>query len=210
MTRWSAPDVVRQHRRHNLLLTLVMVGVGMTPAWLGPSWLVLPWMVAGVLFGGPAVYYTWRYAPWMPSPAVEVPRIVTALGLGPGQGFCDLGAGDGRLVVAVRRATGARCVGIEAAPLQYLVGRLHLALRGDRDTVLRFGDLHRADLSGFDALYVWGTAYWVATPAFREHLQRTLKPGARVVSYHHRLHGLRPVRVDDSGVRPIYVFVPRP
>ncbi len=200
-------EFVRASRRRDLLLTLVMVCIGLTPAWLTPSWLSVPWLVIGLILGVPAVYYSWNYAPWVPTSREEVPRIIKLLELEEHQTFCDLGAGDGRLVIAVHNATGARCTGIEVSPMQYLVGRLRLMIQGGAETTLVLGDLHDADLSSFDALYVWGTAYWVCTPEFTENLVKKLRPGARLLSYHWPLSGLDPVHVDEEGQRPIHVYV---
>jgi hypothetical protein len=203
------PGFVAGSRRRDLLLTLVMVGIGLTPAWFTPIWFAAPWLITGLFLGIPAVYYSYRYAPWAPTPADDLPRILQALHLQSAQSFCDLGAGDGRLLIRVHAATGAKCTGIEVAPLQYLAARLRLALQGGPGTAMVYGDLHPTDLSGFDDLYVWGTAYWVGTPAFSEQMQHALKPGARLVSYHHPLCGLEPERVDEGGIRPIHVYIIR-
>jgi SAM-dependent methyltransferase len=194
-------------RRRDLLLTLVLVCIGLTPGWLAPHWLSVPWLLAGLLLGAPAVYASWTHAPWMPTPTDELPRILGHLALGPDQSFCDLGAGDGRMVLRVHAATGARCTGIELSPLQYLIARARIALVGSARTSIRLGDLYAADLSAHDAVYVWGTAYSVGTPRFAEHVRRALRPGARLVSYHHPVRGLEPVLVDRAGQRPIHVYV---
>jgi SAM-dependent methyltransferase len=201
------PRFVAASRRRDLLLTLVMWGIALTPAWLTPEWLSRPWLVVVGLLGLPAVYYSWRHAPWQPTPAAELPRILKHLDLGPEQTFCDLGAGDGRLLLWVHAATGATCVGIEASPLQYAVARVRLALQGTHHTSVRLGDLYAADLSGFDAVYVWGTAYSVSMPRFGERMRQTLRPGARLVSYHYPVHGLHPHVEDNEGLRPLYMYV---
>ena len=193
-------------RRRDLLQTLVWVCIGLTPAWLAPQWFAVPWLVMGVIFGVPALYYSWRYAPWVPTPAQELSRILGLLELQPGDAFCDLGAGDGRMVLRVNAATGARCVGIEGSPLQYLIARIRLAVAGNSGTNMVFGDVHACGLTEFDVLYVWGTAYWVGTPAFREHVVDSLRPGSRLVSYHYPVLGREPDRVDRGGERPIYVY----
>ncbi len=201
------PAFVAASRRRDLLLTSVMVCIGLTPAWLTPAWFSTPWLIAGVCLGIPALYASWRYAPWVPTPSGELPRLLTHLALSPEHAFCDLGAGDGRMVLWVHRATGADCTGVEIAPLQYLVARARLALSGSARVRVLPGDLYRTDLSRFDAVYVWGTAYFVSTPRFGAYVQRALRDGARLVSYHHPVHGLQPAQIDSGGERPIYVYV---
>jgi hypothetical protein len=177
-----------------------MVCIGLTPAWLLPQPWSSGWLAVGLLLGGPAVVLTWRHAPWVPTPAEELPRILRHLALQPGQRCCDLGAGDGRLVLRIEAATGVPCDGIEASPLLWAVARL-------RGAAVRLGDLYRSDLSAYDAVYVWGTAYSVGAPRFGERMRAAMRPGARLVSYHQPVHGLEPVEVDEGGLRPIYVYV---
>ncbi len=198
---------VRAHRRHDLLLTAVLVGIGLTPAWLLPPTLALPWLVLGALAAVPALWLSWHHAPWQPTPTAELDHITPHLGLRPEHRFCDLGAGDGRLVLRVAQQTGATCVGVEASPVPYLLARLRLALdRSDARAEVRFGDLYRADLDRYDVLYVWGTAYSVSTPHFAEHVIARLRPGARLVSYSHPVHGHTPSQVHQAGLRPLYVY----
>lgn len=184
-----------------------MLGIVLTPAWLAPPWLARPWLVLSLLLAGPAVILTWHHAPWVPTPAAEMPRILAALDLAPTDRFCDLGAGDGRLVLRVRRATGADCTGIEATPLLAMVGWLRVLWWGDARTTIWWGNLYAADLSAFDVVYVWGTAYSVGTDRFRRQVTERMRPGARLVSYHTRIPGLAPSQVDEDGKRPLYVYV---
>jgi hypothetical protein len=197
------PSFVAGSRRRDLLQTLVLVGILLTPAWLAPPWFALPWLVGSLALAGPLVVLTWLHGPWVPTPHADVPRIVAALALKPGEAFCDLGCGDGRMLRWVREATGAECTGIEAAPLLALWARL----RSGRGIRVRLGDLYAADLSGFDVIYVWGTAYSVGTPRFRELIERSCRRGARVVSYQTPIAGLEPTVVDAGGQRPLYVYV---
>lgn len=201
------PEFVAASRRRDLLLTLVMLGILLTPAWLTPSWFARPWLVVALVLGAPAVVLTWTHGPWMPTPSEEMPRILAALDLSPGDHLCDLGAGDGRMLLRIHDATGATCTGIEAEPLMYLLARLRLALQGDEGTRVQFGNLYGADLSTFDVVYVWGTAYSVGTDRFRQFVVDAMRPGARLVAYHTPIPGLDPVAVDDDGQRPLYTYV---
>jgi SAM-dependent methyltransferase len=192
------------HRRSNMLLTMVMVCIGLTPAWFLPTWLARPWLLLALLLLAPLLWITWRYAPWVPTPHDELERLVALLELTPDECFCDLGAGDGRVLVAVHRASGARCVGVELAPLMWGLARLRTLPWGSQIRLV-LGDVHRADLSGVDAFFVWGTAQWLQSERFAQ-LCASLPPGARIVSYHHRLPGLEAERVDPDGQRPMYRY----
>ncbi|MFT4626316.1 MAG: hypothetical protein ACI8PZ_004993 [Myxococcota bacterium] len=197
-------------RRRDLLLTSVMLAVLLTPAWLAPPELAIPWLLACLLLAAPALWLSWTHAPWVPTPTADLPYILAALTLQPGERFCDLGAGDGRMIRAVRDATGATCTGVEAAPLLFSIAWARLALGRDGGATVRLGDLYGADLSGFDAVYVWGTPYSVGTDRFRSFLERSLPAGARVVSYHQPVSGWTPTATITAGQRPIYLYSPAP
>lgn len=194
-------------RQRDLLQTLVVLGVLATPGWLLPPTWGLAWLAAVAVLAGPSVWLTWSHAPFVVTPASEVERIVTALRLRPDESFCDLGAGDGQLLVEIRRRTGARCHGIEATPLLYAVARMRIAASGLDRATIRLGDLYRADLSEVAAVYVWGTAYGVGTKRFRQFLEQALPPGARVVSYHTPLWGEPAQHTDTRGLRPLHVYI---
>ena len=196
---------MRSDRWRDLLLTLVLVCIGLTPAWLMPQPWSRVWQGAVLILVAPAIVLSWSHAPWQPTPQAEFERLVAHLGLKAGQRFCDLGAGDGRLVAYVRRVTGAQAWGIEASPLLWLLAQVRLW--GRRGASVHWGDLYRADLSDVDVAYVWGTAYSVSATRFGARMKAALRPGARLVSYHYPVHGLTPEGVDHGGERPLYVYV---
>lgn len=199
---------MRHDRRQDLLLTLVMLGIALTPAWLLPAPWSTGWGFVVVLLGAPAVWWSWTHAPWQPTPKAELHRVLGRLALTPDMHFCDLGAGDGRLVVAVHRATGAACTGLEAAPLMFVLGWIRTRWTGTARTHIRLADLYQADLTDFDVLYVWGTAYSVSQERFGALAAAALARGARLVSYHHPVAGLTPTWVDAGGLRPLFGYEP--
>jgi hypothetical protein len=188
-------------RQRDLLLTTVMVLIALTPAWFVPRWLSVPWQVVVLVLAVPALWLTWFHGPWQATPPGDLARIVGHLGLASGQRFCDLGAGDGRIVLAVNRATGADCTGFELSPVVWAVAQIRLAVQGNAHTRVRLADLNGADLTGFDAVYVWGTAY-----SRLGDIVGRMRPGATLVSYHQPIPGLEARTVDDAGERPIWVY----
>ena len=56
-----------------------MIGVLATPAWLLPAPWSQVWLVATLLFAGPSLWVSWRYSPWLPTPAGELDRVEGAL-----------------------------------------------------------------------------------------------------------------------------------
>ena len=190
-------------RARDLLQTAVVVGIALTPAWLGPSWMLVPWVLMVGLLLGPMVWLTWSHAPFVPTPARDLACIVEALALAPHERFADLGSGDGRVLLTVHRATGARGRGIEAAPGLWLLSWLRCARTPGVE--VRWGDFRALDGRDLDAVYVWGTAYFVGTEAFAQWLREALRPGCRVVSYGQPLAGWAPEAI-WNGERKVYRY----
>lgn len=207
MARPPLPPAQARHR--DLLQTAVVLGLLLTPAWLLPVPASRAWQAVVLVLAGPALWFTWHHAPWVPTPRHELDRLVAALDVGPGDRVVDLGAGDGRVVRALAERTGAEAVGVEATPLWWLLAQLRTA--GQPLATVHLGDLYRTDLSEADAVYVWGTASSVGTSAFEDHLRSTARPGTRVVSYSTALATWSPGVVDRAGERPMFVYtVPEP
>jgi precorrin-6B methylase 2 len=133
--------------------------------------LISLWFLVPALYGLPLV-------------TTKPERIRKALKLAnlrPGDVLFDLGAGDGRVLLIAAGEFRARAVGIEVGPAQCLLIWLRVVANGLRDQIqIRWGSFYKADLREADVVFVYATSTEVAklTP----HLEKQLKPGARVVS----------------------------
>src|SRR5207249_5169786 len=86
------------------------------PMITGVIWLIVLLVVLGV--AGTAAWAGWRAAPYLPTRQKDVERM-TALGrINPGELVYDLGAGDGRFLIAAAKR-GATAVGFEISLLPY-------------------------------------------------------------------------------------------
>lgn len=100
----------------------------------------------------------------------------------------DLGAGDGRIVVAAAKA-GARATGIEINPIYFCRARRNLRLAGltaDQARII-FGDFWHHDLSAYSVVVIYGIGYMMQR--LSKKLARELKPGTRVISIYFKLPG---------------------
>jgi protein-L-isoaspartate O-methyltransferase len=134
-------------------------------------------------------------APFVPTPADVVTRMLKLASAGPGDVVYDLGSGDGRIVIAAAREFGARGVGIEIDPA--LVARAHRAAEdaGVAGRVsFRQQDALTADVS--EATVV--TLYLLAASnvKLRPLLERSLKPGSRIVAHNYPVGGWEPDVID--------------
>ncbi len=117
---------------------------------------------------------------YFPTSARNTEAAVLLSGAGPGEKVADLGSGDGKILIAFARA-GVQATGFEINP--------HL-VRSSRKAIERMGlenlarvewkSIWKADLSGFDAIYVYGIPYIMKK--LGKKIRREMKPGSRVVS----------------------------
>lgn len=195
----------------NLILRLIDTGAtvlvscafALPVLWMAPAAAAV-WLAVVAAFALPAVWCSWSFVGWLPTPKADLARIVALAALKPGDRFVELGAGDAHVSVAVQRASGARCTAIERSPFHWLLARLRLLATGTPVELVR-GDLFDFDLRTVDAAYLWGSMHGSAGP-FADKVRRELAPGVRLISRKRAIRGLEPVRVDRDGV-PIYVYV---
>lgn len=177
-------------------------------------WSVLIVLTAAALWW-PAFNYLVDFrhpdVPYHTTPDDVVAAMLDLAGVTPADTVYDLGAGDGRIVLAVARDRGARAVGVEIDP--ELVGRARAALRSagvaDRAEVQR-GDLFKQDLFGATVVTLFLQPH--VNARLRPQLER-LRPGARVVSHMFSMPGAKPVKsvsvrsAADGMEHPLYLWV---
>ncbi len=120
----------------------------------------------------------------------------------------ELGAGWGGLARALaRRYPASRVIGFEVSPLPWAFSRLGQALGGLDNLAFRFGDFHKADLTGAALVvcYLPGPAMEKLKPK----LEAELKPGAMVASNTFALRGWTPAEVrtaPDAHASQVYLY----
>lgn len=143
------------------------------------------------LFAWALIRHVVSGVPFVPSPSAAVTTAIDALALRPGDVFCDLGAGDGRvLATAARRVPGLRAWGCEAVWPVWLLGRIRL-LASRTPATLHWGDARRADVQNVTALFLYLTP--VLLKELAPKLKAELPKGTRIASITFRLPGFEPV-----------------
>lgn len=131
-------------------------------------------------------------APYVPSPAATVDEMLRLAGVGPGDVVYDLGAGDGRVVIAAAAKFGARGVGVELDARLVAQARQNAARAGVADRV-RFvqQDLFATDLGEATVIALY------LSPNFNLKLRPALlalASGTRIVSHSSGMGDWRPDR----------------
>ena len=140
-----------------------------------------------------------RLAPFVPSPAEIIERMLEAANLKRGEIVVDLGCGDGRILITAVQKFGAKAVGVELNPklvkeASEMIARLGLQ---NHARVVR-GDIFEADLSQADVVALYLTTG--SNEKLRPKLEQSLRPGARVVSHDYGIRGWNPVDVQEVFV----------
>lgn len=133
--------------------------------------------------------------PFVPSSQERVYVMVELAGIKPGDQVIDLGAGDGRVVVAMARA-GADVLGIEIdeGRAKIATERIKKATLEDKARIEQrnFWDI---DLGKFDVITLFGIRSIM--PGLEKKIQLEAKPGTRIVSNYFFFPNWRPEKVQN-------------
>lgn len=140
-------------------------------------------------------------APYFPSPRLVVQRMLELAELKPGEQMFDLGSGDGRIVIQAAQKFKAKATGVELSSTlversRRTIERLKLT---DLCKIIE-GDFTKQDYSSADVV----TLYLLpeANAALKPVLEKTLKPGTRVVAHDFPVPGwkeLKQTTIPDDG-----------
>jgi SAM-dependent methyltransferase len=122
------------------------------------------------------------FAPWVPVFSKDLERVVEITDLKAGENFIDLGCGNGRMCLALARRSRGNIYGIELAWPLYAVCKIRQFLYNESNLDFRFGDLFKADLANFDAIYIYGVPETIKQRLGKK-IRSEAKPGARIISY---------------------------
>ena len=140
-------------------------------------------------------------APFVPSPAPVIQRMLQLAELKPSEVLFDLGAGDGRSVIMAAKAFSARAVGVELREdlAKKALGTIHESGLADRVTIVN-GDMFTVNLTSADVVFLYLTTS--ANEKIRPKLENELKTGVRVVSHDYEIVGWKPAKVENFCENP--------
>lgn len=140
-------------------------------------------------------------APFLPTPDTIVTRMLELARLKAAEKMCDIGSGDGRIVIAAAREFHADATGVEidaklAADSQEKIRKLGLS----KTARIVHGDMLKQRYSQYDviAVYLLPETNDLIQPI----LERELKKGARVIAHDFEFRNWRPTTtetIEDDG-----------
>lgn len=142
---------------------------------------------------------------WLPTSEALVERMLSAADVKSSDVVYDLGAGDGRIVIAAAQRFGAKAVGVEYNPQLVELARCRIAAAGlaGRARIIQ-GDLFKTPLDGASVI----TLYLLPDLDLRLRPKLlALKPGTRIVSNSYRMGDWQPdERIDsENGIAWLWV-----
>jgi cyclopropane fatty-acyl-phospholipid synthase-like methyltransferase len=161
-------------------------------------------LISGLLvLAGMVILPIFFGAPWHPLMPATIRQILRFAEVRPGETVCDLGCGEGRVLITAAKEFSARAVGVEIDPLKILLARLLRKINGvdDRVSIVR-GNLFDFDPGSADVLYLYLT-HQAMDKLFPKILKK-LKPSVRIVSYRFCLLGMTPEKVSEDKTLFLY------
>ncbi|MCX6820627.1 MAG: class I SAM-dependent methyltransferase [Candidatus Aenigmarchaeota archaeon] len=146
------------------------------------------------------------YVPFVPTPPRVVGCMLDMANVGRGDMVCDLGFGDGRILVAAASPPyNAKAVGVEHDKKRFHDAKRlvkHLGL--EKSIELLYGDIMDFDVG--DATVV--TAYLLpnANDAVKPKLEKELDTSARIVSHDYQFYGWKPSKKQELIVPTPWTF----
>ena len=175
------------------VLILILYGISLLLFFLALLWILIP-----ALYG-------------LPSKPTDPDRIRKALKLADlkqGETLYDLGAGDGRVLMIAAREFGVKAVGVEIAPVQFVLIWLKINFGGLRDRVqIKLKNFYSTELKDVDVVFIYATSREVKNLA--PYLKRKMKPGARLVSISADFPDWEPSFFDEENLIFAYEMPPK-
>jgi precorrin-6B methylase 2 len=139
--------------------------------------------------------YSNTLAPYVASPDRIVDVMLEMARIKPGETLMDLGSGDGRILIAAAEKYKAKAIGVEiSAKLVASTNlRIQQAKLSDQVKVIQ-GDVLKTDLNGADVVIMYLNSQF--NLELRPKLEKSLKPGARVISHDYSIPGWKAARVE--------------
>lgn len=142
-----------------------------------------------------------RGAPFAPTDKKAVATMLSLAAVQPGEKACDIGSGDGRIVVALAKV-GADVDGFEINPFLVLWSRQRIIKNELQERArIHRSNLWKVDYRPYDVVALFGIPYIMR--GLEKKLLAELKPGARVLSNRFSFPNWQPVKKEGG----VYLYV---
>jgi SAM-dependent methyltransferase len=148
-------------------------------------------------------------APYVSSPQNIVEKMLEMARIKPGETLYDLGCGDGRVLVAAAQKYRAKAVGVEISTPRVKEANLNIKRAGVENLAsVMHADLMDVDLAPANIVVLY--LLRDSNDLVRPKLEKSLRPGTRVISHDYEIRGWKPTAVERSEANKrdhaIYVY----
>jgi cyclopropane fatty-acyl-phospholipid synthase-like methyltransferase len=150
---------------------------------------------AQVRFPRDVTEHSQNLAPFVASPQPIVDRMLDIAEVKAGEMVYDLGCGDGRVLITAAKRFNAKGVGVELS--EKLVNSTNDSIRRmnlQEQVKIIHGNLLAVNLQPADVVTIYLETN--SNDLLRPNLEKSLKPGARVVSHDFEVRGWKPTKVE--------------
>jgi len=131
----------------------------------------------------------------------KIEKMVQLLEIKPGQTIVDLGAGEGKLMIALANA-GAVVYGYEINPFLVAKAKKNIKKAGLEGKIFIFcKNLWNQNLKKFDAVAIYPMGHMMKK--LEKKFEKELKPGTKVVSNYFTFPNWRPIIVESN----VYLYI---
>ena len=173
---------------------------------MNPSYAVLTIQVGlGIfLFLSASIFLSQSWgAPWVTTPHRIVHRMLTLSESKAGDKLIDLGAGDGRILIAAAKDFKLDAIGIEIDPLRCFLAKIFIAARKlSPQPKIIWGNMLDLSLRDADIITIYLTRR--SNDRLREHFEAQCSLGTKIASYSFPIKEWTPIIIDDSNLIFIY------
>lgn len=160
-------------------------------------------LIVLIILAGMVVLPIFSGAPWHPLLPGTIRRILNFAEIKQGETICDLGCGEGRVLVTAAKEYSARGVGIEIDPIKVGLARMLARFKNvDQQVKITRGNIFEFDPQDADVVYLYLT-HQAMDRLFPEILKK-LKPTVRIVSYRFCIRGMTPEKVSADKTLFLY------
>ena len=140
---------------------------------------------------------------WVPMWHKDIESVMKLADIKPGEKFCDLGCGDGKVVLAAAKKQ-AKAVGYEISLLLYFIAKVR-SWFSKGQVEIKFRDFWLVNLRDMDIVFFFLIPR--IFPKMKAKLEKELKPGSRVITYVWPMDGWTAVQVIKREKGPaIYLY----
>ena len=144
-------------------------------------------------------------APFLPTPARLIKMVFEEAGLKKGNKIYDLGSGTGKTLIIAEKYFGATAVGFELSPVLYVISKINIFLRGDKNSKVILGNFYNQNISDADMIFIFLMPRSIER--LKSKFEKELRKGTKVISYAFEMKGWNPKKtIREEKSQAVFVY----